>query len=85
MKTKTFTGNTPTLMGKTIYGYWNNVHQWKHPHAHGEDRDDIPATFSALETPPRSWGRQPLNLKSLTQLRNTPTLMGKTMIPTTHQ
>ncbi len=70
--------NTPTGVGKTfIFGH-NLFGSEKHPHGRGEDLPGKFLTLFHLETPPRAWGRQYMNLSSLTGLRNTPTGVGKT-------
>ena len=44
----------------------------------GEDTRKAMSRSFTLETPPRAWGRQPLNRKGLAQVGNTPTCVGKT-------
>ncbi len=49
--------NTPTGVGKT----WSRCHRQqtsaKHPHGRGEDAAGIELKETAVETPPRAWGR----------------------------
>ena len=50
-------GNTPTCVGKTAQEAGISRLAWKHPHVRGEDVANIFKQFSAVETPPRAWGR----------------------------
>ena len=49
--------NTPTCVGKTGGHCARCVKGQKHPHVRGEDVANIFKQFSAVETPPRAWGR----------------------------
>src|SRR5690606_29340084 len=70
--------NTPTDVGKTPAGSrWKSA-AWKHPHGRGEDSARAAAGALAEETPPRTWGRPPLNADCMSNIRNTPTDVGKT-------
>ena len=75
-------GNTPTHVGKTGAGYSLGIGQAKHPHARGEDRSSSPVSRRTRETPPRTWGRQPLIRDGDFILGNTPTHVGKTTLNT---
>ena len=55
--------------------------QQKHPHARGEDAGGRRQNRYRLETPPRTWGRQAESASSRASARNTPTHVGKTVIP----
>ena len=70
--------NTPTHMGKTFFFSMQIFLGEKHPHAHGEDPLVNSTYISVLETPPRTWGRLGSLLEKESDLRNTPTHMGKT-------
>ncbi len=50
-------GNTPTGVGKTIYGLLHTLIIKKHPHGRGEDGYIQARLAPSLETPPRAWGR----------------------------
>ena len=71
-------GNTPTCMGKTVFKLLLFRHKWKHPHVHGEDNHTKQHQNPLRETPPRAWGRHPLELNLHLSDGNTPTCMGKT-------
>ena len=77
-------GNTPTCVGKTQKKAANIIAKGKHPHVRGEDIKQFLAGVTAIETPPRAWGR--LGLPSLADfpLRNTPTCVGKTKARRAH-
>ena len=49
--------NTPTHVGKTISQQSIPAKSQKHPHARGEDLDEVLAGPGKEETPPRTWGR----------------------------
>ena len=70
--------NTPTHVGKTgrILRTASGIR--KHPHARGEDLTRLEACTASLETPPRTWGRQPKHATAENHVRNTPTHVGKT-------
>ena len=71
-------GNTPTHVGKTTSAWPTVPQSGKHPHARGEDYLYGSLVESAVETPPRTWGR-PLPLTArMKQKGNTPTHVGKT-------
>ena len=70
--------NTPTDVGKTPPRHVPSLSGWKHPHGRGEDPDTQAECFSAVETPPRTWGRQDNSLEKSAPRRNTPTDVGKT-------
>ena len=70
--------NTPTHVGKTSCPAVETASMMKHPHARGEDKPFIIATCSALETPPRTWGRRARKNGVIDPGGNTPTHVGKT-------
>ena len=72
--------NTPTCMGKTIASMFYAKENKKHPHVHGEDEASPPYLLTAIETPPRAWGRLPVIEQRVQKCRNTPTCMGKTLV-----
>ena len=51
-------GNTPTCVGKTAAARLACALCRKHPHVRGEDYARLQPLITALETPPRAWGRQ---------------------------
>ena len=71
-------GNTPTHVGKTAALPPERHLSRKHPHARGEDPDGRRICRQAIETPPRTWGRQAWVLAALPCRGNTPTHVGKT-------
>ena len=52
----------------------------KHPHGRGEDRPDGAPDSVKLETPPRAWGRLVRKASGISNIRNTPTGVGKTSL-----
>ena len=70
--------NTPTSVGKTRVRCRSLRSTGKHPHERGEDRTIRMAFWNDPETPPRAWGRRPLEGKAARRERNTPTSVGKT-------
>ena len=77
-RSTTHQGNTPACAGKTGRRLRLRRPRWKHPRMRGEDVIWRFRSSRSLETPPHARGRQLLNLKSLTQIRNTPACAGKT-------
>ncbi len=73
--------NTPTPVGKTPSSTSKIARDAKHPHACGEDLFAVRAPVSVTETPPRLWGRPTETSDSLASSRNTPTPVGKTIVP----
>ena len=73
-------GNTPTDVGKTVSVIMLVPKPQKHPHGRGEDSILCRQSGTAMETPPRTWGRQPPLLLCLAAARNTPTDVGKTLL-----
>jgi len=73
-----FDRNTPTGVGKTIYGERPPLDDWKHPHGRGEDLSLISLLEGREETPPRAWGRRGLHEIMINKPGNTPTGVGKT-------
>ncbi len=71
-------GNTPTGVGKTSACTYAAASFWKHPHGRGEDHLPLAQSQSALETPPRAWGRPIYPIFHSYIDRNTPTGVGKT-------
>ncbi len=71
-------GNTPTGVGKTIYGATFQRVFRKHPHGRGEDLGQVRNQVRNQETPPRAWGRLIKTIDSSGNTRNTPTGVGKT-------
>ncbi len=56
-KSRSFYGNTPTGVGKTIPQWATMIDVKKHPHGRGEDADPARVYRRRQETPPRAWGR----------------------------
>ena len=75
---KTVHRNTPTGVGKTGGRDSSQAGHRKHPHGRGEDPAFVECPDTALETPPRAWGRRLGILDTPLYLRNTPTGVGKT-------
>ncbi len=50
----------------------------KHPHVRGEDAPSYSGTEMMPETPPRAWGRLFIATIKASDIRNTPTCVGKT-------
>src|SRR5690606_39336096 len=73
-------GNTPTGVGKTHSAAHSLGRVWKHPHGRGEDSGQAAGDPSALETPPRAWGRPHRPPRTVPPSRNTPTGVGKTFL-----
>ncbi len=71
--------NTPTCVGKTLWGIFGLYLYKKHPHVRGEDRLSDDETPPTAETPPRAWGRRALLKKANDIFGNTPTCVGKTI------
>ena len=71
--------NTPTCVGKTLWGILGLYLYKKHPHVRGEDRLSDDETPPTAETPPRAWGRRALLKKANDIFGNTPTCVGKTI------
>ncbi len=71
-------GNTPTGVGKTRDNPANRKFLEKHPHGRGEDILQRAQIQIGVETPPRAWGRRYHTRTQKTELRNTPTGVGKT-------
>ena len=74
----THLGNTPTGVGKTLRKALRTEAGRKHPHGRGEDQRHQLFEAIELETPPRAWGRQPLDKAQEPLEGNTPTGVGKT-------
>ena len=74
-------GNTPTGVGKTSPPIRLPKPQKKHPHGRGEDAGLCFIQRRERETPPRAWGRL-FDISCLFSFaRNTPTGVGKTLLP----
>ena len=71
-------GNTPTCVGKTRPASGRRWERGKHPHVRGEDKHGAGEGVAQPETPPRAWGRQPEEIQTRPNDRNTPTCVGKT-------
>ena len=73
--------NTPTSVGKTNLwpGEYGAIR--KHPHERGEDMLCTQVEIAAWETPPRAWGRPITLIVAGVAARNTPTSVGKTVVP----
>ena len=71
--------NTPTDVGKTVSVIMLVPKPQKHPHGRGEDSILCRQSGTAMETPPRTWGRRSISSLSTLALGNTPTDVGKTM------
>ena len=72
------TGNTPTGVGKSLASSRKGRSEKKHPHGRGEERSPRRITSSAMETPPRAWGRVEFAILHGVVVGNTPTGVGKT-------
>ena len=70
--------NTPTHVGKTDKRNNRDAQVQKHPHSCGEDAKPARKVLKSMETPPRMWGRHSEVACRATNLRNTPTHVGKT-------
>ena len=64
-------------MGKTSTHSGNTIPRGKHPHGRGEDPLMSIQNRADGETPPRAWGRDCVTDFALSELRNTPTGVGK--------
>ena len=73
--------NTPTCVGKTTSGVQVLARSRKHPHVRGEDAPGRARVYRPKETPPRAWGRQPSRALRGGRPGNTPTCVGKTVLP----
>lgn len=49
--------NTPTCVGKTLWGIGASCFSQKHPHMRGEDVNRSTLLAIRTETPPHAWGR----------------------------
>ncbi len=76
--------NTPTGVGKTAGCERADLRGQKHPHGRGEDRPGRRPVSLRSETPPRAWGRRVSGVCAESELRNTPTGVGKTRQVTKH-
>ena len=77
-KKKNQVDNTPTGVGKTSFPFLRYNIPQKHPHKRGEDDSPLSYWASAMETPPRAWGRRKTSFVNTFFFRNTPTGVGKT-------
>ncbi len=75
--------NTPTCVGKTSGARGRWTRRRKHPHVRGEDQAAFRLSPSAMETPPRAWGRPVPGCHCCGLSGNTPTCVGKT--PSLHR
>ncbi len=57
-RTSSYSGNTPTGVGKTEFAEAIRSARKKHPHGRGEDSPPNWNKSAPVETPPRAWGRQ---------------------------
>ncbi len=71
-------GNTPTGVGKTPTHWPSLSGTRKHPHGRGEDARISSQVATAMETPPRAWGRPRSDRRIRVCWGNTPTGVGKT-------
>ena len=70
--------STPTPVGKTTARN-NRPDQFAvHPHACGENSNDILSVLGARGPPPRLWGKLPYAATASAKARSTPTPVGKT-------
>src|SRR5690606_13083814 len=76
---RSYWGNTPTGVGKTLTGTPKRGCWRKHPHGRGEDIPDAGWPIWEWETPPRAWGRRRNQSAARKSSGNTPTGVGKTM------
>ena len=72
---------TPTHVGKTISCQRRWTDEPVHPHACGEDSSPEHKAEVTDGSPPRMWGRPPIQRRFLFGLRFTPTHVGKTPTP----
>ncbi len=77
-------GNTPTCVGKIINEHSITLSPAKHPHVCGEDVMAPTRSTSAIETPPRVWGRPIVDAAFMIHPGNTPTCVGKTDVSGAH-
>ena len=70
--------NTPTCVGKTRRVRRHIERAGKHPHVRGEDHRAGRPLMTAMETPPRAWGRHVIEPETWAKVGNTPTCVGKT-------
>ena len=73
-----FSGNTPTGVGKTRPRATAHNPTGKHPHGRGEDDIHSEKLDGGEETPPRAWGRLDGTAIDSLHRGNTPTGVGKT-------
>ena len=66
-------------MGKTASAAGGTGYEGKHPHERGEDTALRASLEKDLETPPRAWGRLPVETLRQRNDGNTPTSVGKTL------
>ena len=76
-----FSGNTPTGVGKTRPRATAHNPTGKHPHGRGEDDIHSEKLDGGEETPPRAWGRLDGTAIDSLHRGNTPTGVGKTRRP----
>ncbi len=69
---------TPTCVGKTSTPFINAYLFSVHPHMRGEDVGSRHCCSMNIGSPPHAWGRHQQHLPTSTNLRFTPTCVGKT-------
>ena len=72
--------NTPTGVGKSGLKIEVVKVGQKHPHGCGEETHFARTAMVEAETPPRAWGRDCVTDFALSELRNTPTGVGKSNV-----
>ena len=70
---------TPTRVGKTTKASAFLQMSTVHPHAGGENDTNPILPRAHFGSPPRGWGKRHAEMKTLQQLRFTPTRVGKTL------
>ncbi len=71
---------TPTCVGKATPAVVNHLAFSVHPHVRGEGVGKVAKLAHYSGSPPRAWGRRPLQRHDLVVVRFTPTCVGKAMM-----
>ncbi len=69
---------TPTCVGKTIKSELFLATPKVHPHVRGENRVKLGTLLEYRGTPPRAWGKLSAHALKVSDVRYTPTCVGKT-------
>jgi len=65
-------------VGNTSHAQHLPHYDQKHPHTRGEYCERLNPASHRAETPPHTWGIQPVKMQSMNTSRNTPTHVGNT-------